>query len=269
MSFDINWSLLKDTELAATVLNVLNDYFARVERPSFIGPISMLEFDFGDLPPEVEIVNLTEPWPEFYASDADDDNDTETGASRSFSNEPTELWVPTDFSSDPGTFDGSHYLRRFGRSSNFDAESVGTGSRRGETDVQLEVAVRYKGNMSLKIATELIINQPTEAFLTLPMTLTLTSLTFSAVAVMAYLRDRIVFCLKHPAPSSQFLEDFAIDSEIGDGNRQVLKNVGKIERFVVDQLRKACLLVTFPSFTVFELFMPDPEQVSEDDVEID
>lgn len=55
MSFQIDWTQLADTELAASVLNYLNDYFSRVERPSFIGPISMLEFDFGDVPPEVEV----------------------------------------------------------------------------------------------------------------------------------------------------------------------------------------------------------------------
>lgn len=96
---------------------------------------------------------------------------------------------------------------------------------RGEMDVQLEVAVRYKGNMLLKIATELIINQPTENFMALPITLTVTALSlsgglllglggtmeeadvvaFSAVAIVAYLSDRIIFCLKPQTPPDQWV----------------------------------------------------------------
>jgi len=33
------------------------------------------------------------------------------------------------------------------------------------------------------------------------------------------------------------LQDLSIESEIGDPSRQILKNVGKIERFIIDQLR--------------------------------
>lgn len=117
-----------------------------------------------------------------------------------------------DFSDAAGAFDGQSAYRWGPRAPGYDSVSVAASARRwgdtgrdrrsvrsgfnaseghtedisdnaelprGEMDVQLEIAIRYKGNMSLKIATELIINQPTTNFMTLPMTLTLTSLSFS------------------------------------------------------------------------------------------
>jgi hypothetical protein len=143
------------------------------------------------------------------------EDDLAENASHSYSGEgAADLWMSGELSDAGMTMDAAHMFRKRLRPPTVDSASVGTGSRiwpdagrdrqsvrsgfdhsdentedqsndallpRGKMDVQLEVAVRYKGNMMLKIATELIINQPTENFMTLPMTLTLTSLTFSGL----------------------------------------------------------------------------------------
>ncbi|KND02576.1 uncharacterized protein SPPG_03034 [Spizellomyces punctatus DAOM BR117] len=111
-------------------------------------------------------------------------------------------------------------------------------SMRRESDAQVDLEVVYKGNMRLAIRTELIVNQPTPAFMVLPLTLTLTGFHFTATAVIAYLGDRVNFCFKEPDTGSAILHDVSIDSEVGDRHKQVLKNVGRIERFIVEQLRK-------------------------------
>lgn len=52
----------------------------------------------------------------------------------------------------------------------------------------------------------------------------------------------------------------------------MLKNVGKIERFIVEQLRKGFSLITLPSYSVFELFEGEGEFEDSEvggDVEID
>ncbi|KAL2913430.1 Mitochondrial distribution and morphology protein 12 [Polyrhizophydium stewartii] len=117
---------------------------------------------------------------------------------------------------------------------------------RQDTDAQLELAVRYHGNMRLSISTELIVNQPTPAFMVLPLALTVTGFWFEGTAVIAYLGSMINFCFKEPPNGEDVLRDMTIESEIGDKNKQVLKNVGKIEKFIVQQLKKF-----FNDFVVF------------------
>ncbi|KAI8614829.1 hypothetical protein BC830DRAFT_1169073 [Chytriomyces sp. MP71] len=110
-------------------------------------------------------------------------------------------------------------------------------SMRRETDFQIEILVEFKGDFKLTIQTELIVNQPTPAFITLPLALSLTGFSFTAIAVIAYLGDRINFCFKEIGDNRGLFSDISIDSEIGDKDRQVLKNVGKIEKFVVEQVK--------------------------------
>jgi len=83
-------------------------------------------------------------------------------------------------------------------------------------------------------------------------------LTQAAVTgVAAYLGDHICLSLKEQMEEEGqrigILEHISIESEIGDQGKQVLKNVGKIERFIVDQVRKVVTQHLYPNFTVIEL----------------
>lgn len=66
MSFLINWDLLSDGKEADALRQFLNDRFKEIERPPFLGPLQVTEFDFGDVPPEVAIKDICDPSPEFY-----------------------------------------------------------------------------------------------------------------------------------------------------------------------------------------------------------
>ncbi|RKO85610.1 hypothetical protein BDK51DRAFT_47829 [Blyttiomyces helicus] len=111
-------------------------------------------------------------------------------------------------------------------------------ARRKETDAQVEITIAYKGNMRLAVSTELIVNQPTPAFMVLPLTLTLTGFAFRATAIIAYLSDRINFCFKeptagespqsHPLRFESILHDVSIDSEVGDRNRQGMQSDARV-----------------------------------------
>ncbi|KAJ3021337.1 Mitochondrial distribution and morphology protein 12 [Thoreauomyces humboldtii] len=139
------------------------------------------------------------------------------------------------------------------------AESYADGMRR-QSDAQVEFEVVYKGNMRLAIQTELIVNQPTPGFMVLPLVLTLTGFHFTASALISYLGDRVNFCFKESDAGSTILHDVSIDSEVGDGRKQgVLKNVGRIERFIVEQLRKVIQdFLVFPNHQSLKLFS-DPQ----------
>lgn len=69
---------------------------------------------------------------------------------------------------------------------------------RKPNDLQVELWIKFNGNMRMTVTTELIINQPTPAFMVLPLTLTLTGFSLEANAVIAYLGDRVNFCFKEP-----------------------------------------------------------------------
>jgi mitochondrial distribution and morphology protein 12 len=214
MSFKIQWDLLKDGQEERQLKDFLNDKFSSIDRPDFLGEISIKSFSFGSIPPEIAVVDITEPMEEFY------------------------------FEIDDPLFDlqsiGDH-LPTGNSPENFSED----GPSRNVTDFQIEVSITYNGDMNLSIATELIVNQPTLHFLSLPIELTLTKSSFRATAILASIGNTISFCLKQPEGPEGILHEFSIESAIGDGNKQgtqvtltlVLKNVGKIEKFILLQMQ--------------------------------
>ncbi|KAL1921170.1 uncharacterized protein VTP21DRAFT_10886 [Calcarisporiella thermophila] len=132
-----------------------------------------------------------------------------------------------------------HNSGRSQQSMGEESEAAAAEAEKENLDAQVQVQIQYKGNMRLTILTELRVNYPSVMFMALPVQLTVTGLSFNATAVIAYLRRRINFCFLEPSdPKESLLTDIRIESEIGDKKKQVLKNVGKVERFIVEQLRK-------------------------------
>ncbi|KAK9767682.1 Mitochondrial distribution and morphology protein 12 [Basidiobolus ranarum] len=277
MSFEIFWEKL-DSEIASSIRDKLNSRFQQIKRPSFLGEIEVLEFNFGSIPPVVEIVDITDPFPEFYWTDDEEDeynctdglseNDSfcegssmggDTASHLSFTSSqritqpklhPDSFFVsqPPSVFSDDGYFEPqsihSENLRHTEPSTRTSPMDSSHSSRnhapvKQDSDVQIHFGVSYSGDMRLTISTELRLNYPSIAFMSLPVRLTVTGFSFSAVAAIAHLRDRVNFCFLEPKnPKESLLGDIHIESEIGDNQKQVLKNVGQIERFIVEQLRK-------------------------------
>jgi hypothetical protein len=71
MSVDVDWSKLDDS-LAEKVKDFLNEQFKKITKPSFIGEVQVVKFDWGTEPPQIEITHITEPLDEFYADDLED-----------------------------------------------------------------------------------------------------------------------------------------------------------------------------------------------------
>lgn len=67
-----------------------------------------------------------------------------------------------------------------------------------ESHAQVEVSIKYDGNLKMTISTSLIVNQPTENFMVLPLILSVTKCSFQTTAVVAYMGDVINLCLKTP-----------------------------------------------------------------------
>ncbi|KAJ3093342.1 Mitochondrial distribution and morphology protein 12, partial [Phlyctochytrium bullatum] len=181
----------------------LNERFQEIERPSFLGPLFVSELDFGDVPPTIEISNICDPIPEFYLPDdfdiysqsASNLNRLIQSISKKYPNEGDEF--------EEDEFEEESYKH---------ADSM-----KRDTDIQLEISIDYQGNMRISVQTELIVNQPTPAFMALPLTLTLTGFAF-----------------------------------------KVLKNVSKIEKFVVEQVRELVSRhLVYPNYHCLSLFKED------------
>ena len=104
MSLDIDWSLLASSyshspsasapttpgpstssnpnaatasSLAASFVSVLNKHLSAASRPSFLGPVVVTEFDFGDVGPDVEIKDVGDIWQAFEDDESEEEEDEE------------------------------------------------------------------------------------------------------------------------------------------------------------------------------------------------
>jgi mitochondrial distribution and morphology protein 12 len=153
-----------------------------------------------------------------------------------------------------------------------------------QPDIQLHFRVLHHSDLRLSLTTSLLINYPSPMFLSLPIKLTVTGLEFTGEVVVAYEgaspRRRVHFCLlddldpyglatsqvssssgedrdgdlgaaaSKPLPIGQrLLPSIFIESEIGQADNHVLRNVTRVERFIQDAIRKTVEdELVFPNF---------------------
>ncbi|KAI0882263.1 uncharacterized protein GGS22DRAFT_49746 [Annulohypoxylon maeteangense] len=159
-------------------------------------------------------------------------------------------------------------------------------------DLQAVFRIKYAGDIKLMLTAEILLDYPMPSFVGIPVKLNITGLTFDGVGVVAYIRKRVHFCFLSPEdalaavgrddddddegeeggaqserPNSaggtrlpkkgklgSLLQEVRVESEIGqrEGSKQSLKNVGKVERFVLEQVRRIFEEeFVYPSFWTF------------------
>ncbi|KZT34734.1 hypothetical protein SISSUDRAFT_1052424 [Sistotremastrum suecicum HHB10207 ss-3] len=152
-----------------------------------------------------------------------------------------------------------------------------------QPNLQLHFRVAYHSDIRLSISTSLLINYPSPVFMSLPIKLCVTSLVLNTEVVVAYegKRGRVHICLlddldpygpagdrqsrssqdhtpsdpEGPLPSKplpvgmRILPSIFIESEIGQADKHVLKNVTRVEKFIQDVIRKTVEEeLVFPNF---------------------
>ena len=155
---------------------------------------------------------------------------------------------------------------------------------RSAEDLQVVSHVKYSGDIKLSLTAEILLDYPMPSFVGIPLKLNITGLTFDGVALLAYIKKRAHFCFLSPEDADALvggesdldsfhqtsqaaeqqntrrsrigglLEHIKVESEIGEkGNgKQVLKNVGKVETFVLEQVRRIFEdEFIYPSFWTF------------------
>ena len=157
-------------------------------------------------------------------------------------------------------------------------------------DIQVVCRLKYSGDIRMTLAAEILLDYPMPSFVGIPLTLSITGLTFDGVAVIAYIRKRAHFCFLSPedahalvgadeehaaeayGPSAAsrrgsvvsdkqmdkslggLLQEIRVESEIGkrENGKQALKNVSKVEKFVLEQVRRIFEdEFVFPSYWTF------------------
>ncbi|OUM63995.1 hypothetical protein PIROE2DRAFT_33410, partial [Piromyces sp. E2] len=199
MSFEIFWDKL-DSDIALSFQNYLNDYFKKIKRPDFLGEVVFSDADFGQIPPEITIIDICDPMPEFYEEQylGGTDNDYLSGQDDyNYEDEEIEKEMGEDyyasqindklpprhnewssnfnrlsFNGFGNTFNNQNFIRTSSLQNlnqNFNALSL--------SDIT-KLDVVYRGNLKLTVSTALILNKPTPAFMTLPIKLALKGISF-------------------------------------------------------------------------------------------
>ncbi len=135
-------------------------------------------------------------------------------------------------------------------------------------DLQTTLHISYTGTLSLSLTAEILLDYPMPSFVGIPLKLQITGLSFDGVALLAYLRqadtgkNRVCFCFLGAEEGrvvvgngegvergedrggegrmGGLLREIRVESEIGrqEDGKVVLKNVGKVEKFVLEQVRR-------------------------------
>lgn len=140
----------------------------------------------------------------------------------------------------------------------------------------------------LTVTTSILINYPSPAFMSLPLTLSVTGLVMKAGVIVALEGEhrRAHVCLtedeedttpldspqetrpgfvypaaqadgmrgKKQSPGNNILPSLSFESEVGQGDKHVLKNVGKVEKFIGEVLRKGLEdELVFPNYYTIDL----------------
>lgn len=146
-----------------------------------------------------------------------------------------------------------------------------TSSSSSVPSLQLHLSLSHTSDLTLTLLTSLIVNYPSSIFMSLPLKLSITGLQLATDLVVAFdgERKRVHITiiddeadtttshggLGHPVPVGQrLLPEMRIDSEIGHSDAHVLRNVGKVERFIADVVRKTLVdELVFPNFQTIAL----------------
>jgi mitochondrial distribution and morphology protein 12 len=157
-----------------------------------------------------------------------------------------------------------------------DPQVLDSSPNRGSNDLQVVSHVKYSGNMSLVLTAEILLDYPMPSFVGVPFQLHITGFSFDGVSILAYAKKKVHFCFLSPEDANAFLgsevhasvnqsqsalhhaggllEEIRVESEIGqkENGKQVLKNVGKVEKFILEQVRRIFEHeFVFPSFWTF------------------
>jgi distribution and morphology protein 12 len=273
MSVDLDWEVL-DEELAKGCLGFLQRAFKEARRPSYLDEVEVTSFAFGSEAPSVEIVEVRDVYREFVEAedeaemlDAEAERPPPPSLRRldDLGRAPTVTSVPplhTTSSTSTRPFSQRHPSPVPPLSSQEESDRarhqkqgrprpppLPPPSTNAPLSLQLHLRVLYSGTMRIGLRTALLVHYPSPQFMALPLALSVTGLAFAGTVVIAYEGEKRrvhVSVLdeaggdgrRGPRAGERLLSALVIESEVGEADRHVLRNVGKVEKFVLEVARR-------------------------------
>ncbi|KAG5358421.1 Mitochondrial distribution and morphology protein 12 [Yarrowia sp. B02] len=151
-----------------------------------------------------------------------------------------------------------------------------------EDDLQVLFRVKYTGDIRIGVEATLRLNYPSDDVVLLPMKLHLSHININSLAIMAYIKKSIYLSVICDLDDSDhavartgrerldIIRDVKIDSEIGhhDTNGAALRNVGKVDRFIVDKIRSLLKAeIAWPSWIKVSMEDEDSDEEEEEEEE--
>lgn len=272
MSIDINWEKLnEDNILNDSIRDFLNSQVQGLELPDYLMNIEVTSFSLGSIAPDITIRHIGDPFPDFY-------NEEVMGSEKPLTEDSSDLKSPLEPSRRVEI--NKRQLNAIDQSSNIsygdvlsskmnnistDEEGVPKESANPDTvdegsssDIQFILEIDYRGDITVEVHVDLLLNYPSPGFITLPVKLRIVDLGIHSLAVVAHV-SKVVYLsflcdindeqfddiIKNPTLSKNnrnridIIRCTRIESEIGDnqGEGSVLRNVGKVERFLTEMIK--------------------------------
>ncbi|POW16180.1 hypothetical protein PSHT_06811 [Puccinia striiformis] len=189
MSIEIDWLSLTPT-IAEKLTERLNGLLANLKRPDFLGPIKIQSIDFGDIAPEVEIIDIRDVSRGFRLADHNETHRTTgpVGCSTGSTSKPEE--------------DGH-----------------------SQPSLQIHLRLTYDGNLRLRFSTALVLNHPSAEFMSLPLKATVVGIGFDAEIILAIEGDRSKFhvTILEPPLSDLPVYDDNLDQNINPSKETIYR----------------------------------------------
>ncbi|PPQ91435.1 hypothetical protein CVT25_014323 [Psilocybe cyanescens] len=274
MSIDLEWIKL-DATLASYLVDVLNRQLRNAERPSFIGPVEVTSLEFGTTAPDVELVDLRDIYRDFLE---DDDDDSDRG--------------PVKVTEGANDEDGFEWVSR-----RAPAKPEPPPNPYPNLQLHLHINWHSNLRITLTTSLLINYPSPMFMSLPIKLSITGIVFNGELAVAYEGQRKRIHICIlddldpygpagdrpkrdstiatppepdedspptgtpsrpSKPLPIGQrLLPSIYIESEIGQADKHVLKNVTRVERFIQDVIRKTVEEeLVFPNFHT--LVMGDP-----------
>lgn len=228
MSLIFEWNLLSEEKNKERIKTYINELLHKIDLPEGLDMLGIREIDFGDVAPQMSIVDVQDPLPEFYfpveliAESEKSNVGTETSSQSSLSSEEEKSIQAQGTVREDGDM-MTEFLKMI----------------KDDRDFQMEIQIEYKGNMKIVAEAALSVNNPVENFLLLPVKFIIKELIISGTITLVFIGDRINLCFKQPAEDgSSIIKNMKVEPEIGCKGKQVLKNVDKIGKYIVFSIQK-------------------------------
>lgn len=114
-------------------------------------------------------------------------------------------------------------------------------------DTQIEVQIKYAGDIVVKLKVDLALNYPSPFFVTLPIEMAISELYVDTIGVIAYIDGKVHVSLLEGLDNP--IKEFKIKSQIGDQDKVSLTDVDKVEKFMLREIQAMVESeLVFPSY---------------------